>query len=196
MSSVAEGWYLDPSTGTNLRFWSGSTWTDEVAPLPPEAPDLGLFVEKVEPVKAAETVETVEPAAEEASLEVEPAVEEASLEVEPAVAEVPLEDDLEHTQLTRRELRARRGSDPDLNDAPKHLPLIAPPPVVAAAPAEPPEDLELEIPPMEAVEQEEPPPPAEEEKDPARRHRILRMTVLLSILAVVSSVGVLTAGSL
>ena len=185
MSSVAEGWYLDPSTGTNLRFWSGSTWTDEVAPLPPEAPDLGLFAEKVEPVKAVETVETVEPA-----------VEEASLEVEPAVAEAPLEDDLEHTQLTRRELRARRGTDPDLNDAPKHLPLIAPPPVVAAAPAEPPEDLELEIPPMEVVEQEEPPPPADEEKDPARRHRILRMTVLLSILAVVSSVGVLTAGSL
>lgn len=179
MSSVAEGWYLDPSTGTNLRFWSGSTWTDEVAPLPPDSPQLGLFA--------------AEPAEPEAASAVAVAVAETA---EPAAADVPLEVELEHTQLTRRELRARRGTDPDLNDAPRHLPLIAPAPVVVTPAAEQPEDLELEIPPAEAVTPPDTTPPSDEGKDPARRHRIVRMTVLLGILTVVSSVGVLTAGSL
>jgi len=106
----------------------------------------------------------------------------------------PLDTDLEHTRLTRRELRARRGTNPHLNDAPKHLPPIAPPPLPAESADEP--LSELDIPPMQVAEEPSPEPSAERQEGSSRRWRIVRLSVLLGILAVVSSVGVLTAGTL
>lgn len=160
MTPAAEGWYVDPSTGTNLRWWSGSTWTDEVAPLPPDRPRPGQFTADA---------------------------------VDPAEAEYPaLDNDIEHTQLTRRELRERRGTDPNLNDAPKHLPLIALPPVVVAAATDAP--IELEVVPIETVAPLAPEPSVTDTTDSSRRLRIVRLSILLGILAVVSSVGLVTTG--
>ena len=34
----AAGWYPDPSTDTQLRWWNGVEWTDQVAPVTPEQP--------------------------------------------------------------------------------------------------------------------------------------------------------------
>lgn len=190
MSSAAEGWYVDPSTGTNLRYWNGVTWTDEVAPLP---------IEAAQPV----TVETpAEPAALELPEEPE-AMEVPAEETSDAVVHPPLDPELEHTRLTRRELRARRGGDADLDDAPKHLPPVAPPP---AAVPEPMSALEEVAIPITAVAEHPSPEDSSEEVAPAehpsavdpaqRRTRIVRLSVLLGILAVASSVAVLTAGTL
>jgi hypothetical protein len=35
MPSPAEGWYKDPGSTLNLRYWDGATWTDKTKPLPP-----------------------------------------------------------------------------------------------------------------------------------------------------------------
>lgn len=188
MSSALEGWYVDPSTGTNLRFWNGTTWTDEVAPMPYEPAHSGevdLFAAVAAQASATQTdpVSDIDAAAEPAPETVEPALPD-------------LDPEIEQTRLTRRELRARRGMDEELNDAPKHLPPIVPPTAVAMA--EWSEQVEeVEIPPVPIVTPAEPDPAHESEDDPAqRRHRIIRMSVLLGILAVVSSVAVLTAGTL
>jgi hypothetical protein len=167
VSPAVEGWYVDPSTGTNLRFWSGSTWTDEVAPFPAEEP----LARRVELFDVSRKHPLVEAEADHP----------------------PLDTDLEHTQLTRRELRARRGTDPDLNDAPRHLPPVPAIPLVEEQPAEG----ELETPLVVNVEPAPPEPATEQAKNPRqRRSRIIRLSVLLGVLAVVSSVGVLTAGTL
>lgn len=177
MSSVPEGWYVDPSTGTNLRWWSGSTWTDEVAPLPYEPTHSG-------PVDLFGAVAD-EPVADEPAAD-EPATDAPATDQQPTTE---LDPEVELTQLTRRELRARRGSEIIPDDAPKHLPPVT---SVAAAPVaewqEPLEQLDIPASPLEqAVD--------EPESDPGRRTRIVRMSVLLGILAVVSSVAVLTAGT-
>ncbi len=31
------GWYDDPDSGTQLRYWDGSDWTDQRKPKPPES---------------------------------------------------------------------------------------------------------------------------------------------------------------
>jgi len=277
MSSARAGWYVDPSTGTNLRYWSGSTWTDEVAPLPNEpmhsgpvdlfgvavtaeesaitaevpatiaveASGIELVEPAPEPVKTeseqvgtepepepveaeSEPVETqpeqfetdpapappesgpAEAAAEPAEVAAEPESEpELASAWEPApagdnpvgdepVAEaLPIPDldpEVEQTLLTRRELRARRGAHPELDDSPKHLPPITPPVAVPIYVA--PEPVEEVEPPAQ-----EPLAPLDLETDTgddsvARRRRIVRLSVLLGILAVTSSVAVLTAGTL
>ena len=194
MSSALEGWYVDPSTGTNLRFWNGTTWTDEVAPMPYEpvhSGEVDLFA-----AAAAATAPASEAAAETEPVpetNVDAATESAAETTEPALPD--LDPEIEQTRLTRRELRARRGMDEELNDAPKHLPPIVPPTAVSLAEWSEPE--ELEIPPVPVIAPTEPDPAPGPEDDPAvRRHRIIRMSVLLGILAVVSSIGVLTAGTL
>lgn len=233
MSSAREGWYVDPSTGTNLRFWNGSTWTDKVAPLPREpapseptelfgAPPVATpgggepSVSSVTPAGATE--ETGEPAgvtpagvteeAGEGSAEVTSAgaTEEAGggTAVE-ATERSELDPEVEVTLLTRRELRARRGSEP-INDTPKHLTPIRPP---EAVPVEQlPEVEEVEVPLLQGADPSaelfqgadlsvDLAPPLDSDDDmvaPGRRVRIVRMSVLLGVLAVVSSVGVLTAG--
>jgi hypothetical protein len=275
VSSAAEGWYVDPSTGTNLRYWNGITWTDEVAPLPEEVPKKRVFAgfdaepeaeSEAEPVAdtvvepvADPVVDTVaEPAADTVADTVaepapdpwtEPAAEPAAVPpaaVEPAAPGIPdivippLDAELEHTRLTRRELRARRGENPDLNDAPKHLPPMVPPAAGEPAGAQAPEEVEISIadlvehPPVAPMPSAVPPQgaapgvsaptkPGETKPDETkvdetrvdetrvdetefndpevddprqRRTRIVRLSVLLGILAVVSSVGVLTAGTL
>lgn len=107
MSSAAEGWYTDPLTGANLRWWSGSSWTNEVAPLPHdwhEASRVDLF--------------SAHPAAV-------PAVEAASKSAAETGSR-SLDPGLDHMRPTRRELRVRRGVDSDVNDAPKHLAPMVP----------------------------------------------------------------------
>jgi len=202
VSSAAEGWYVDPSTGTNLRYWNGSTWTDEVAPLPADALRPGQFTAQTTAQEPTEVQDVEEPEARVPDVQV-PDVKVSDSDIPDADApSPPLDTDLEHTRLTRRELRARRGTDPLLNDAPKHLPPIAPPPLPAESADEPPP--EVAIPPMQVAE---PPAPEPSEKrmekrmekrteSSSRRWRIVRLSVLLGILAVVSSVGVLTAGTL
>src|SRR5690554_4833437 len=149
-------------------------------------------------VQAAEVqsveVQTVEVQTVEAQVVDAQAAEDQAVDIELP----PLDTDLEHTRLTRRELRARRGTDPLLNDAPKHLPPMVPPPLTIESADEPPP--EVAIPPMQVAE---PPAPEPSEKraekrtkSSSRRWRIVRLSVLLGILAVVSSVGVLTAGTL
>lgn len=239
MSSVPEGWYVDPSTGTNLRWWSGSTWTEEVAPLPYEPTHSGpvnLFGEVAHATAAAEATpaddptpadepipaddaaptddltptENATPAEVVAPVEVV-APAEATFDEEPAETSpeptadketaapsdtddrpvTVLDPEVELTQLTRRELRARRGNEVIPDDTPKHLPPVTSVAAVSVAEwQEPLEELEIPAPlPVEEVVDEP-------EADPERRTRILRMSVLLGILAVVSSVAVLTAGTL
>ncbi|MET0956728.1 MAG: DUF2510 domain-containing protein, partial [Cryobacterium sp.] len=36
--AAAAGWYADPSDGTQLRWWSGTGWTEHVAPAAPVTP--------------------------------------------------------------------------------------------------------------------------------------------------------------
>lgn len=36
--AAAAGWYRDPRMAGTQRYWDGSAWTDNVAPLPPPAP--------------------------------------------------------------------------------------------------------------------------------------------------------------
>ena len=36
--TAAPGWYPDPTQPATLRFWTGATWTEQRAPLPPPAP--------------------------------------------------------------------------------------------------------------------------------------------------------------
>jgi hypothetical protein len=200
VSSALEGWYVDPSTGTNLRFWNGTTWTDEVAPMPYEPAHSGevdLFAAvaaqasatQTDPVSDIDVVSEADPVSE-----TDAAAEPAPETVEPALPD--LDPEIEQTRLTRRELRARRGMDEELNDAPKHLPPIVPPTAVTMT--EWSEQAEVvEIPTVPVFTPAEPDPAHESEDDPAqRRHRIIRMSVLLGILAVVSSVAVLTAGTL
>lgn len=228
MSSAVEGWYVDPSTGTNLRYWNGSTWTDEVAPLPYMPTHSG----------------PIDPSAVAAGAAREPELEH------PVVTE--LDPALEHTHLTRRELRARR-QEPPVDDAPKHLPPMtapsaisfsewaaveeplqaptvrsgrraaqavvdAPSAPVTAGPSAPaaPGTAALSMP-VSAVSVVTAAPPelvsapadaaddtaadtAAEDPDSnelaAKRVRVVRMSVLLGILAVVSSIAVLTAGTL
>lgn len=178
MSSVPEGWYVDPSTGTNLRWWSGSTWTDEVAPLPYEPAHSG----QIDLFGASAAAEAVP----------EESVEEAAGSIETDEPAAELDPDLELTHLTRRELRARRGENPVPDDAPKHLPPIAPPVAVSIEEwTEPAEELEITVDPALAQPDE-----ATTDADPARRKRIVRMSVLLGVLAVATSVAVLTAGTL
>ena len=275
MSSARAGWYVDPSTGTNLRYWNGSTWTDEVAPLPNEPMHSGPVDLFGAAAKAAEsatataemfaTAATVEASgidlvdigpeplerepeqvetepdrvdsesdsvgSEPEQVETEPEQVEAAPEptrpesgpaeaaAEPVeVAAVPepepepagdnlagdeqaealsipaLDPEVEQTLLTRRELRARRGTLPVPDDTPKHLPPMTPPVAVPIDVApEPVEEVEFPA--------QEPLTPLEIETatgdDPvARRRRIIRLSVLLGILAVTSSVAVLTAGTL
>lgn len=171
MSSAAEGWYVDPSTGTNMRLWNGTTWTDEVAPLPDEAPPVDLFA-------ARDTEAAADPAT-------------GTDEVNP-----PLEPELERTFLTRRELRARRGRDPNLDDSPKHLPPMIPPAANRVNHLQEPEEVDIPAP-----EHPQPAPPLLQQSPPetgdAGRHvRIVRLSVLLGVLAVVSGVAVLTGGML
>ncbi|MEX1078405.1 MAG: DUF2510 domain-containing protein [Homoserinimonas sp.] len=217
MSSAAEGWYVDPSTGTNLRFWDGSTWTEHVAPLPDETPRASP-IDLLAALAAAESA--AEAAAESAIASVaapvadpipdpvaqpvaervaeplfepvaEPVAEPVTGRHAGAVAAPPLEPELEHTQLTRRELRARRGGNPDLNDAPKHLPPMVPP-AADLIDRSPQPEKELEIPDASAGE-----PGSDTPEEPRQRpRRALRLSVLLGILTVASSIAVLTAGSL
>ncbi len=167
MSTAAEGWYVDPSTGKNLRFWNGSAWTDEVAPLPEQPPGPSLAELIAERKRALE-----------ASTE-HPAVDVLAPEVE-------------RTRLSRRELRARRGGESAVDDAPKHLPPVVPP--VPSPPNSPPaesthdEVLEVAIPAVPVATA----PPTGAADEPARRRRVARLTVLLGILTVVSSVAVVT----
>jgi hypothetical protein len=234
VSSAVEGWYVDPSTGTNLRYWNGSTWTDEVAPLPYMPTHSG----------------PIDPSAVAAAAAREPELEHPVVTV--------LDPALEHTHLTRRELRARR-QEPPVDDAPKHLPpmtvpsaisfsewaaaeepLQAPAPTVrsgrraAQAVIDAPSAPITDVPrapaapvtaapslPVSAVSVVTAAPPelvsapANAADDPAddtaddtaaedpdtnelaaKRVRVVRMSVLLGILAVVSSIAVLTAGTL
>jgi hypothetical protein len=175
VSSAQQGWYVDPSTGTNLRFWSGSTWTDEVAPLPYEPTHSG-------PVDLFAQAEALP-----AESEPEPAAD-ASAEGDP----LELDAALERTRLSRRELRARRGSDGEPDDTPRHLPPLAPPAAMSVDEwSEPVEELEI---PARA-----PAVPGRRggaENPEGRRRRVIRMSVLLALLAVVTSVAVLTAGTL
>jgi hypothetical protein len=207
VSSALEGWYVDPSTGTNLRFWNGTTWTDKVAPMPHQpvySGEVDLFAAVAARASAGETdtapnSDTVAEADTVPHSDTVPeadTVPDTDAAGEPAAetseATLPdLDPAIEQTWLTRRELRARRGVDKELNDAPKHLPPIVPPTAVTMAEWE-----ELEIPSL-PVTSAEPDPVPESDGDPTqRRHRIIRMSVLLGILAVVSSVAVLTAGTL
>lgn len=196
MSSAPEGWYVDPSTGTNLRFWSGSTWTDEVAPMPYEPAHSGevdLFAAAAGAEAAAEpgAEASTDASADASSTEAKTDASSTEGLPEAALESADLDPEIEHTMLTRRELRARRGSDIELDDAPKHLPPMAAPTAVSIEQwQEPVEELEIPAP-------EVPAPPEPEADDPTqRRHRIIRMSVLLGILAVASSVAVLTAGTL
>jgi hypothetical protein len=193
VSSALEGWYVDPSTGTNLRFWNGTTWTDEVAPMPYDPVHSGE-VDLFAAAAAAHAPASDGEADVVSETEPEPAEESASETAEPGLPD--LDPEIEQTRLTRRELRARRGAAEALDDTPRHLPPVVPP--IAAPIAEWNEPAEeLEIPPAPVAAQVEPDPEPGSEDDPAqRRHRIIRMSVLLGILAVVSSVGVLTAGTL
>lgn len=228
MSSASAGWYVDPSTGTNLRFWNGTTWTDEVAPLPYDGTPVFSTPVAVQPVPEPapepaaaqpDPEPAVEPAAEQPVPEPEPeptAVQPVpEPEPEPAAAQpVPepahepvaeatppdeapgipdLDPEVEHTQLTRRELRARRGTDSELDDAPKHLAQMTPP--AAASVEHWPEPVEELAPAHPIAEQSD--PESDPSPDPVqRRLRIVRMSVLLGVLAVVSSVAVLTAGTI
>ncbi|MHA6670283.1 DUF2510 domain-containing protein [Homoserinimonas sp. A447] len=182
MSSAPEGWYVDPSTGTNLRLWNGTTWTDEVAPMPYEPTHSGevdLLATTAPAEKSAEITETpAERATEDA-----PGDEAVSPDLDP---------EIEQTMLTRRELRARRGADTEVDDFPKHLPPIAPPTAVSVGEWQEPVE-EFEIPAVPVAVQAEPEPA---DGPLQRRRRIIRMSVLLGVLAVVSSVAVLTAGTL
>jgi hypothetical protein len=153
-----------------------------------------------EPDRVEPEPEQLEAHPEPAESVVEPADVPAAPEPDAAgnepVSEAPpipdLDPEVERTQLTRRELRARRGAAPAPDDTPKHLPqMTAPVAVTIDAAPEPVE--EVEIPAQAPVA----PPEIKTEGDPvARRRSIVRLSVLLGILAVTSSVAVLTAGTL
>ena len=193
MSSAPEGWYVDPSTGKNLRLWDGTRWTDEVAPLPYEATHSGpvdlLAADRVDPYVAApagqlEGAEALSGAADTGS----PAKSEAET-VDAAPDSPTIDPEIERTRLTRRELRARSGTQLVVDDAPKHLPPVTPPAAVSV------EEWEATAMPVEipAAERALDAPHSAEAQD-GRRNRILRLSVLLGILAVATSVAVLTAG--
>jgi hypothetical protein len=182
VSSAPEGWYVDPSTGTNARYWDGSTWTDEVAPLPHEHTNTGRLF------GPAETTVTVpEPAVEAArGAPARPPEQSATAEAR------DLDPDIERTRISRRELRARRGIDDEPDDTADHLPPMTPQAAVPVeARSEPVE--ELEIPAASTAGQ-----PLEEWRDVARRRRMVRIAVVLVILAFATGVAiaVLTGGTL
>lgn len=180
MSSAPEGWYVDPSTGKNLRFWNGTSWTDEVAPLPYEATHFGpvdLLAAGRSDLHVATQVDLFDGAdAAEAAGE----------------ADAPtIDPEIERTLLTRRELRARSGVPVIVDDAPKHLPPAAPPAAVSVEEWEA-TAMPLEIPGGQSALEAA----TSDDAQDKRRNRILRLSVLLGILAVAASVAVLTAGTI
>lgn len=201
MSSAIEGWYVDPSTGTNLRFWNGSTWTDEVAPLPggaAHASQVGLFFASTAHAttadhragSAADIWDTGDTKATDGAGDTGATGGAGDTGAtggadDTRISEAqnpPLDTELERTLLTRRELRARRAANPDLDDSPRHLPPMTPP---AAANEGRHAEEELEIPPKAAAV-------GDTTDSRERRQRVMRLSVLLGILAVVSSVAILT----
>ena len=110
MTSPTAGWYPDPASPANVRWWNGSAWTHNVQPnptfvAPPSAPT-------VEPALAAVEVDTLvmERADDETTL-----VESVAVEPEEVVAPTEIIPDAPEDEGSKE----RRSFNVDLSDTPK-----------------------------------------------------------------------------